>query len=87
MKARAGAARAKLLRPSLRRALVVQLRVAGIKLSRQTRVPDFSGNLTNVTAYYWVAKGVGMIRGQGIFRILNIDDVVYELTDTNLSQQ
>ena len=58
-----------------------------IKLSRQTRVPDFSGNLTNVTAYYWVAKGVGMIRGQGIFRILNIDDVVYELTDTNLSQQ
>lgn len=58
-----------------------------VRLSRQTRVPDFSGNLTTVTMYYWVAKGVGMIKGQGIFRILNIDDVVYELTETNLSQQ
>ena len=57
-----------------------------VKLSRQTRVPDFSGGLTTVTIYYWVAKGVGMIKGMGIYRILNIDDVVYELTDTNLTQ-
>ena len=57
-----------------------------VKLSRQTRVPDFAGNLTSVTIYYWVAKGVGMIRGQGTYRLLNLDDVVYELTDTNLSQ-
>ncbi|GEM_PF-6644726 len=58
-----------------------------VKLSRQTRVPDFSGNLTTVTMYYWVAKGVGMIRGQGVYRVLNIDDVVYELTESNLNQQ
>ena len=58
-----------------------------VRLSRQTRVPSFSGDLTTVTMYYWVAKGVGMIKGQGIFRILNVDDVVYELTETNLSQQ
>ena len=57
-----------------------------VKLSRQTRVPDFSGNLTTVTMYYWVAKGVGMIRGEGVYRVLNVDNVVYELVETNLSQ-
>ena len=57
-----------------------------VKLSRQTRVPDLSGNLTAVTINYWVAKGVGMIRGEGVYRVLNVDDVVYELTETNLSQ-
>lgn len=57
-----------------------------VKLSLQTRVPDFSGNLTTVTMFYWVAKGIGMIRGEGIFRVLNIDNVVYELVETNLEQ-
>lgn len=57
-----------------------------VKLSLQTRVPDLSGTLTTVTMYYWVAKGIGMIRGLGIFRVLNIDDVVYELSETNLTQ-
>ena len=57
-----------------------------VKASLQTRVPDFSGGLTTVTIYYWVAKGVGMIKGQGIFRILDVDDVIYELTETNLAQ-
>ena len=57
-----------------------------VKLSRQTRVPDFSGTLVSVTSYYWVAKGIGMIRGQGVYRVLSLDDVVYELSATNLSQ-
>jgi hypothetical protein len=57
-----------------------------VKLSLQTRVPDLSGTLTTVTMYYWVAKGIGMIRGQGIYRVLNIDNVVYELVETNLTQ-
>lgn len=57
-----------------------------VQLSMQTRVPDLSGKLTNVTMYYWVAKGIGMIRGQGIFRVLNIDNTVIELTETNLEQ-
>jgi hypothetical protein len=55
-----------------------------VKLARQTQVPDLSGTLRTVTIYYWVAKGVGMIRGQGVFRVLNIDDVIYELTETNV---
>jgi len=57
-----------------------------VEVSRQTLLPDLSGQMLPVTMYYWVAKGVGMIKGQGIYRILNIDDVVIELTDTNLVQ-
>ena len=57
-----------------------------VQLSMQTRVPDLSGKLTDVTMYYWVAKGIGMIRGQGIFRVLNIDNTVIELAKTNLEQ-
>lgn len=58
-----------------------------VKLSLQTKMADVSGQLTPVTMLYWVAKGVGMIRGQGVFRVVNVDDVIYELTDTNLTQQ
>ena len=55
-----------------------------VKLSRQTVAPDFSGKLVPVTIFYWVAKGVGMIKGQGVYRVLNNDAVVYELVDTNV---
>lgn len=55
-----------------------------VKLSRQTSAPDFSGRLAPVTILYWVAKGVGMIKGQGVYRVLNNDAVVYELVDTNV---
>lgn len=58
-----------------------------LRLGRQTQLPDLSGTLTNVTMNYWMARGVGMIRGQGNFGVLNVDDVVYELIDTNLAQQ
>ncbi len=57
-----------------------------VKISRQTILPDMNGNMTPVTMYYWVAKGIGIIKGQGLYRILNVDDMVIELTDTNLIQ-
>ena len=57
-----------------------------VRLSRLTKVPDFNGNLVTVTIYYWVAKGVGMIKGQGVYSVLNLSDVIVELVDTNLSQ-
>lgn len=55
-----------------------------VELTRLTSVPNTSGGMSPVTMTYWVAKGVGMIRGIGIYRVLNVDTVVYELTDTNL---
>ncbi len=56
-----------------------------VKLSRATKVPDFSGGLVPVTMTYWVAKGVGMVRGIGQFRLLDNSQVTYELVDTNLT--
>lgn len=57
-----------------------------VRLSRLTQLPDFNGNLVPVTTTYWVAKGVGMIKGQGVYSVLNSSTVVVELVDTNLGQ-
>ncbi|MBS0448376.1 MAG: hypothetical protein JSR59_20815 [Proteobacteria bacterium] len=57
-----------------------------VQLTRETSLPDASGNLVPVTIQYWVAKGVGMVKGVGVYNILNSADVVYELTETNLTQ-
>lgn len=57
-----------------------------VKVTRETNLPDLTGNLTPVTMTYWVAKGIGMVKGQGVFGVLDVKDVIYELTDTNLSQ-
>jgi hypothetical protein len=57
-----------------------------VKLALLTTGADMAGKMAPVTQYYWVAKGVGMIRGQGIYRMLNRDDVSVDLVETNLIQ-
>lgn len=57
-----------------------------IRVSRSTSVPNpYTGTSKEVTMTYWVAKGIGMIKGIGQFPILDRTDLVVELLETNLS--
>ena len=58
-----------------------------VQVERHTVEPDATigaGQVTPVTIVYWVAKGVGMIRGVGQYRVMG-QDLTVELVDTNLS--
>jgi hypothetical protein len=58
-----------------------------VKVQRVTEELDLSGNTSSMTMYYWVAKGVGIIKGQGIYGLLGDDDnIEIELVNTNLTQ-
>jgi hypothetical protein len=57
-----------------------------IKLTRATMIPDVStGSSMPITMTYWVAKGIGMIKGIGQYPVLNRTDLVIELVETNLA--
>ncbi|MBI5098212.1 MAG: hypothetical protein HZB30_03100 [Nitrospirae bacterium] len=58
-----------------------------VVVDRRTIIPDYAdpyGN-QNVTIRYWVAQGVGMIRGEGQFSFGG-NPLVIELVSTNLQQ-
>ncbi len=58
-----------------------------VEVDRQTVIPDYAslnGN-QDVTIKYWVAQGVGMIRGEGQFSFGG-NPLVVELVSTNLQQ-
>jgi len=59
-----------------------------VVVERITEIPDVSNGfvkMDTVTITYWVAKGVGMIKGVGFFDILG-QRVDVELIETNLEQ-
>jgi hypothetical protein len=61
-----------------------------VVVDRQTVLPDISVTVstgaTSLPVRYWVAKGVGMIKGEGPYRIMG-QSVAVELLETNLAQQ
>ena len=58
-----------------------------VKVKRKTKIPEsgLSGvSFTDADIIYWVAKGIGMIKGEGQFSILG-QPLSVELVETNLS--
>ncbi|MCB9481584.1 MAG: hypothetical protein H6681_02445 [Desulfobacteraceae bacterium] len=57
-------------------------------VERETQVPDISNGynaMDNITITYWVARGIGMIKGYGYLQILG-HSIDIELVETNLVQ-
>ncbi len=56
-----------------------------VKVARSTLIPDYSSpsGVASAEITYWVAKGIGMIKGIGEFEILG-NPLPVELIDTNL---
>ncbi len=60
-----------------------------VVVEKYTKVPNITGNhvtMESVTIKYWVAKGIGMIRGYGYFNLLG-EQLDVELVQTNLIQK
>ncbi len=60
-----------------------------VVVKRVTEIPDISNGYTRMdtlTITYWVAKGVGMVKGFGYLKIMN-QQLDIELIETNLVQQ
>lgn len=60
-----------------------------VVIERETQIPDISDNYVRMdtrTITYWVAKGIGMVKGIGYLNILG-QSLDIELVETNLVQE